>query len=85
MADSLDDEEEGRMPADRPPAANSNTARDAPLMPPKPAPTAPPVNPRESLDGETIFAVGEDGDRWSEDDDSPQNSSEHKRLTGKDT
>ncbi|RAL68531.1 hypothetical protein DID88_007258 [Monilinia fructigena] len=25
--------------------------------------------PRESIDGETIFAVGEDGDRWSDDDD----------------
>lgn len=23
--------------------------------------------PRESLDGDTVFAVGEDGDRWSED------------------
>ena len=85
MADSLDDEEEGRMPADRPPVSNGNTAQDALPMPPKSAPTAPLVNPRESLDGETIFAVGEDGDRWSEDDDSPRNSSEHKRLTGKDT
>lgn len=28
--------------------------------------TAKPI-PRESLDGETIFAVGEDGDRWSDD------------------
>jgi len=85
MADSLDDEEEGRIPGDRTPVPNGNAARDASPMPPKPAPTAPPVNPRESLDGETIFAVGEDGDRWSEDDDSPRNSSEHKRLTGKDT
>ena len=85
MADSLDDEEEGRMPVDRPPGPNGNTARNASPMPPKSVPSAPPVNPRESLDGETIFAVGEDGDRWSEDDDSPRNSSEHKRLTGKDT
>jgi hypothetical protein len=85
MADSLDDEEEGRTPADRPAAPTGNTVRDASPMPPKPTPTAPPVNPRESLDGETIFAVGEDGDRWSEEDDSPRNSSEHKRLTGKDT
>lgn len=83
MADSLDDEEEGRMPGERTPVPNGATARDASPMPPKPAP--PPVYPRESLDGETIFAVAEDGERWSEDDDSPRNSSEGKRLTGKDT
>lgn len=34
--------------------------------PPAGANTAKPL-PRESLDGETIFAVGEDGDRWSDD------------------
>lgn len=40
-----------------------------------PAPTHHPAArniPRESLDGETVFAVGDDhddGDRWSEDDD----------------
>ena len=83
MADSLDDEEEGRMPGDRTPVPNGAAARDASPMPGKPAPMAPPVNPRESLDGETIFAVGEDGDRWS-DDESPRNSSERKRLTSKD-
>lgn len=35
--------------------------------------------PRESLDGETIFAVGEDGDRWSDDDD---DSGAGKKLVG---
>ncbi|KAI9718375.1 MAG: hypothetical protein M1812_004096 [Candelaria pacifica] len=44
-----------------------------------------PREPRESLDGETIFAVGEDADKWSDDDESPRNSGERKRLTGKDT
>jgi hypothetical protein len=34
--------------------------------PPPPSNTAK-GSARESLDGETIFAVGEDGDRWSED------------------
>lgn len=84
MADSLDDEEEegGRMPGERTPVPNGAAARDASPMPHKPAP--PPVHPRESLDGEPIFAVGDDGERWSEDDDSPPNSSEGKRLTGKD-
>ncbi|KAL8737981.1 MAG: hypothetical protein Q9181_001163 [Wetmoreana brouardii] len=39
---------------------------------------------RASLDGETIFAVGEDGERWSEDEDeSPRGSSERQKLTGK--
>ncbi|TGO58233.1 hypothetical protein BCON_0057g00200 [Botryotinia convoluta] len=36
--------------------------------------------PRESLDGETIFAVGEDGDRWSDDDD--DDSEAGKKLVG---
>jgi hypothetical protein len=38
--------------------------------------------PRESLDGETIFAVGEDGDRWSEDDEN-DGDGEGKKLVGK--
>ena len=36
---------------------------------------------RSSLDGETIFAVGEDGDRWS-DEESPRHSEEKQKLTG---
>ncbi|KAK2871982.1 hypothetical protein FQN49_002659 [Arthroderma sp. PD_2] len=39
---------------------------------------------RHSLDGETIFAVGEDMDRWSDDDVSPRNSTERKKLMRKD-
>ncbi|KAI4258614.1 MAG: hypothetical protein LQ352_001149 [Teloschistes flavicans] len=38
---------------------------------------------RSSLDGETIFAVGEEGERWSEDDESPRDSGERQKLTGK--
>ena len=34
---------------------------------------------RPSLDGETIFAVGDDGDKWSDDED----EEERKGLTGK--
>lgn len=37
-----------------------------------------------SLDGETIFAVGEDMDRWSDDDVSPRNSTDRKKLIRKD-
>ncbi|KAL8829524.1 MAG: hypothetical protein Q9170_006126 [Blastenia crenularia] len=39
---------------------------------------------RTSLDGETIFAVGEDGERSSEDEfESPRASGERQKLTGK--
>lgn len=44
--------------------SSSNTAREI---------------PRESLDGETIFAVGEDNDRWSDDD----SDEERGKLVGK--
>lgn len=53
-------------------------------MPPKPVQPAP--QHRESLDGETIFAVGdEDADKFSDDEDeeSFRKSSEERRgLTG---
>ena len=91
LADSLDDddEEDGR----RAPSAGNNAQQatnlstdqtvssSLPVSRPA-APVAPASRPRESLDGETIFAVGEDGDKWSDDDDSPRNSEERKRLTG---
>jgi hypothetical protein len=38
------------------------------------------VPPRESLDGDTIFAVGED-DKWSDDED--EDDDERKRLNSK--
>lgn len=49
--------------------------------PPRGANTAKEI-PRESLDGETIFAVGEDGDRWSEDESDDE---ERGKLVGKQT
>ncbi|CBF90273.1 hypothetical protein AN0063.2 [Aspergillus nidulans FGSC A4] len=58
----------------------SEPRRDLSPVPPKPVPSA--ARTRESLDGETIFAVGEDGDKWSDDEDeSPRNSTERKALT----
>ncbi|KAI4243377.1 MAG: hypothetical protein L6R40_003549 [Gallowayella cf. fulva] len=51
-------------------------------VPPKPVSEGGARGQRTSLDGETIFAVGEDGDRWS-DDESPRNSGEKQKLTGK--
>ena len=78
LANSFDEEDELDMPEDRP---HANGARDLASVPPKPIAPAPKL--RESLDGETIFAVGEEGDKWSdEDDDSPRNSTdERKKLT----
>lgn len=76
---SVLDEEEAL--ADREAHAATESRRDLSPVPPKPVPSAP--RQRESLDGETIFAVGEDGDKWTDDEDeSPRNSSERKRLTG---
>ncbi|KAL4930822.1 putative integral membrane protein (Ptm1) [Aspergillus undulatus] len=59
--------------------SSSEPRRDLSPVPPKPVPSA--ARTRESLDGETIFAVGEDGDKWSDDEDSPRNSTERKALT----
>lgn len=74
LRDSLD-EEEGS--SSNPPAydpaprqhrsASGNANRDvSPLT--APTPQKPIARPRESLDGDTIFAVGED-DKWSDDED----------------
>lgn len=88
LRDSLD-EEDG--PEDHPPSydpaprnVRSHGARD---VSPLPAPQAqkPIVPPRESLDGDTIFAVGED-DKWSDDDEpeSPrEGDNEYSNLTGR--
>ncbi|OJJ81407.1 putative integral membrane protein (Ptm1) [Aspergillus glaucus CBS 516.65] len=56
--------------------------RDLSPVPPKPVPSAP--RQRESLDGETIFAVGEDGDKWSgdEDEESRRGSTDRKSQEG---
>lgn len=60
--------------------SSSEPRRELSPVPPKPVPSA--ARTRESLDGETIFAVGEDADKWSEDEDeSPRNSTERKALT----
>lgn len=67
------DEEDARSP---PQSANGALSP----VPPKPMSDGAPA-PRHSLDGETIFAVGEDGDKLS-DDESPRNSEEKEKLTG---
>ncbi|MCJ1393201.1 hypothetical protein MMC18_006073 [Xylographa bjoerkii] len=77
---SQEDEEDGRSP----PRQHSPSGAKRGLSPSRPKPVAE-RHDRHSLDGETIFAVGEDGDKWSDDEDSPRNSQERTRLTDKDS
>lgn len=78
LASSADEEANNETPYDRP---NGGGQRELSPVPPKPMGQS--NQERPSLDGETIFAVGEDGDRWSE-DESPRNSTERKGLMKKD-
>lgn len=80
LATSLD--EEFALPDENEGRPRPEPERELSPVPPKPVPSAP--RQRESLDGETIFAVGEDADKWSDEDESPRNSGERERLTGKD-
>ena len=76
---SLDEEDRS------PPDAHTPNGANGSLSPVPPKPVSDNQHHRQSLDGETIFAVGEDADKWSDDEDeSPRNSGERKRLTGKD-
>ncbi|KAJ5122251.1 WD-40 repeat protein [Penicillium atrosanguineum] len=72
----LDEEDPLEAPPEYP---GSSNRRDLSPVPPKPVNSG--QRDRPSLDEETIFAVGEDGDKWSDDDESPRNSSERQRLT----
>jgi hypothetical protein len=87
VRDSLDEEDAldgnaGQRSTAYDPVTSSN--RDVSPLP-APKPQKPIQPPRESLDGETIFAVGEDGDKWSDDElEESSNAEERKKLTGKD-
>ncbi|KAF1960892.1 hypothetical protein CC80DRAFT_590210 [Byssothecium circinans] len=76
------DEEEGDRAYDPAPSHQDSRGAanrdDSPL--PAPRPQKPYAPPRESLDGDTIFAVGED-DKWSDDED--DDGDERKRLNAK--
>ncbi|MCJ1337911.1 hypothetical protein MMC09_003195 [Bachmanniomyces sp. S44760] len=78
FAGSQDEEEGGRHDYGHP---EENEATNGALSPVPPKPVN---DSRRSLDGETIFAVGEDADKWSDDEESPRNSEERSKLTGKD-
>lgn len=71
------DEEDARSPDGMHDGANGQ------LSPVPPKPMNDSHLSRQSLDGETIFAVGEDADKWSDDEESPRSSAEKTRLTGK--
>lgn len=88
LADSLDsDDPIGRSPDEEQPSVPVANGKNLSPYPPKRSsiqPTSP--KPKESLDGETIFAVGEEGDRWSdsnEDDMEDLKQAEGKRLAGR--
>lgn len=96
IADSFsDDEETARKDHERevgPTGGASTSLTDAVNISPRKASPAPalqnnsrappnPPRPRESLDGETIFAVGDDGIEWS--DGEEESDDEHKKLTSK--
>lgn len=85
-ADDSGDEEEGGARGEEGPRYDDPTR----LSKPKPTKDATPATRqplRESLDGETIFAVGEDGeddgDKWSEDEDSSDSGNKKLVENGK--
>jgi hypothetical protein len=57
----------------------SDRAQEGPRYDPPPGANTARDIPRESIDEETIFAVGEEGDRWSEDGSADEDS---KKLVG---
>ncbi|KAK1464420.1 hypothetical protein CCUS01_07993 [Colletotrichum cuscutae] len=69
--DSDDDDEEAQLGKNNTTAPSSTPGHGGSSAAPASMPQAQPQRhiPRESLDGETIFAVGEDGDRFSDDSD----------------
>lgn len=80
------DEEDARSPTreELMNGAGGRNKGDLSPVPPKPVSEGGGRGQRSSLDGETIFAVGEDGERSSEDEfESPRNSAEKQKLTGK--
>ncbi|KAH8696163.1 putative integral membrane protein [Talaromyces proteolyticus] len=81
LANSLDEEDAVGLDDD---FENHGHERELSPVPPKPVQPAP--QHRESLDGETIFAVGEeDGDKFSDDDDDDtfrKSTEERRGLTG---
>lgn len=81
-AEEDDDEDPENAAAHR--GDRTQPGQEGPRYDPAPA-NAPKPIPRESLDGETIFAVGEDGDRWSDDGSDDEERGKLVTKTPKDT
>lgn len=81
----MDEEEGGPNQSSYDPAQRSNNsnARDASPLP-APQPQKPIHPPRESLDGDTIFAVGED-DKWSSDGSDEESEEESDEESDEDS
>lgn len=69
--DDSDDDEEAHIGTKVNTARSASAPNAAPIasQPSQSRGPAKPETPRDSFDGETIFAVGEDGDKFSDDDD----------------
>jgi hypothetical protein len=78
-AEASDDEDAEARGTDRTQPGQEGPRYDPPTKPVTRS-NVPRNIPRESLDGETIFAVGEDGERS---DDDEQEEGEGKKLVGK--
>ncbi|OAL21157.1 hypothetical protein AYO20_11413 [Fonsecaea nubica] len=76
ITDAIAHEPSGARRPSPAPALQNSTQGAPPSKPPNPP------QPRMSLDGETIFAVGDDGIEWSEGEDEDSDD-ERKKLTGK--
>ncbi|KAJ6144807.1 Transmembrane receptor eukaryota [Penicillium chermesinum] len=73
----LDEEDPFDALPEYPGSSAAEGRRDLSPLPPKPVSGGP---ARQSLEEETIFAVG-DEDKWSDDEGTPRNSGERQRLT----
>jgi hypothetical protein len=83
--DSNKDLERGRGGDSTNIAAGASLTESFNLTSPPQRKVSPAPRPRESLDGETIFAVGDDGVEWSEGEEEDASGDEMKKLTGKKT
>lgn len=88
VPDDSDDEEEniGKPINGQSTSAHQNTAGTTSASGAQSSSQAPQSrnHPRDSLDGETIFAVGDDGDRFSDDDDSDEENAKLVKAPKKD-
>ncbi|KAI6091908.1 lung seven transmembrane receptor-domain-containing protein [Hypoxylon rubiginosum] len=84
--DDSDEEDEEAHIGSKPAHTRSTSGANVTPASTQPSQSRAPVrmeSPRDSFDGETIFAVGEDGDKFSDDDDEEEGDGEGSKLVGK--